>query len=84
MTSTNDPVEGQLAVDGRSFWTNGQWASSISPDGTSAWDGHHWVQHPRNFFQNVADDATGIDNRSMAKGVVPATVKDLPRPAYAV
>jgi hypothetical protein len=73
-------TERQLAVDGRSFWSNGEWVSSTSADGLSRWDGHQWVPQQRTFFQNVPDDPTGIDDRSLAKGSTPAAVKSFSTP----
>jgi hypothetical protein len=80
MTSAHDPVEGQLATDGRSFWSNGGWVPATSADGTSKWDGSQWVTQPRAFFQNIPDEATDIDNRFMAKGSTPPGVKAPPTP----
>jgi hypothetical protein len=79
VNSVSEPAEGQLSDDGRSFWSNGVWASSVSADGESRWDGHGWVPHQRTFFQDVPDEQN-LDDRSMAKGSVPRTVKSLPAP----
>jgi hypothetical protein len=76
-----NPSRVQLANDGKSFWSNGVWVSSTSADGTSRWDGHGWVPQQRTFFQNVPDETTDIDDRSMASSSSPATIKSFPTPA---
>jgi len=78
--SVSEPAEGQLADDGRSFWSNAEWVPSTSSDETTRWDGHQWAPQPRTFFQNIPDDANDIDNRALAKGTTPTAVKGFPTP----
>jgi hypothetical protein len=77
------PADGQLADDGRSFWSDGAWVSSTSDDGTSRWDGIGWVPQERTFFRNTIDDTADVDDRSKAVGNVPPRVESFPsKPLY--
>ena len=76
-----EAANGQLSDDGRSFWWNGRWYSSISPDGESSWNGTEWQPVSADYFPSYPKSpgpALDIDDRSFGEGTQPPKAKDLP------
>jgi len=83
MATQIEVTDGQLSDDGRSFWWQGSWQPSSSPDGLNKWEGQGWQPIPPGppAYPRTTEAPSDIDDRGFASGGDPPKISELPEGA---